>query len=112
MRLYEYSPFPSIGRVVGRVSAPWPWQPTDPKSITFTVYTSGRGFDGPDNIRLVCSPCLDALGPRRPRGPGMGLIDDDKNPAHAIEYLQVTKAPVPGIAVRIALRDVRRVVAP
>lgn len=80
------------------------WRPEWPKRITFTVYTSGHGFDGPDNIRLVCSPCLDALGPRRPRAPGMGIIDDDKNPAHRIDYEQVTKAPVPGIAVRIERR--------
>lgn len=89
--------------VAGGFKGPWPWKAEEPKRITFTVYTSGRGFDGPDNIRLVCSPVLDACGPRRPRAPGMGLIDDDKNPAHRITYEQVTKAPFPGIAVRVEL---------
>lgn len=106
-RLYEQSlpggrPYTIHGR--------WPWLPTDPKAITFTVYTSGRGFDGPDNLRLVCWPVLDALGPARTylrngvevRGHGVGLIDDDKHPAHVITYEQVVRAKVPGIAVRIA----------
>ena len=90
---------------------PWPWTPEQPKIITFTVYTSGHGFDGPENLRLVCSPCLDALGMPRAYlrkgrtvgGHGMGLIDDDKNPAHEIRYEQVTQAAVTGIAVRVAL---------
>ena len=90
----------------------WPWEPSDPKRITFTIYTSGRGFDGVDNLKLVASPCLDALGPNRThlrngvevRAHGMGLIDDDKNPAHDIRYEQVVKAAVPGIAVTIARR--------
>ena len=90
----------------------WPWAPFEPKAITFTVYTSGRGFDGPDNLRTVCWPVLDALGPARTyhrggvevRGHGVGLIDDDKNPAHDIQYLQVVKAKVPGIALTVRLR--------
>ena len=90
----------------------WFWKPEDPKAITFTIYTSGRGFDGVDNLKLVASPCLDALGPNRThlrngvevRAHGMGLIDDDKNPAHDIRYEQVVKAAVPGIAVTIARR--------
>ena len=100
----------------GRGRGFWPWLPELPKAITFTIYTAGRGFD-PDNRRLICSPCLDALGmPRRylRKGPdgkmrevgghGVGLIDDDKNPAHAISYEQVTKATVPGIAITVALK--------
>lgn len=93
--------------VMRKHAALWGWTPETPKRITFTVYTNGRGFDGPDNIRLVASPCLDALGPRRPRAPGMGIIDDDKNPAHEISYNQVTKAAVPGIAIRIEILPAR-----
>ena len=89
----------------------WPWPPEAPKRITFTVYTAGRGFDGPENLRLVCSACLDALGMPRSYlrngrmvgGHGMGIIDDDKNPAHVIVYAQVTKAKVPGIAITVGL---------
>ena len=90
----------------------WPWLPEAPKRIVFTIYTAGRGFDGVDNLKLVASPCLDALGPNRThlrngvevRAHGMGLIDDDKNPAHDIQYLQVVKAKVTGIAVTVRLR--------
>ena len=92
-------------------AALWGWKPATPKVIAFTVYTSGRGFDGVDNLALVCSPCLDALGMprsyvrqgRQVGGHGMGIIDDDKNPAHEITYTQVVKAKVAGIAIEIAL---------
>ena len=74
---------------------PWPWSPWDPKRITFTVYTSGRGFDD-DNLELVASPCRDAL-------KDMRIIDDDTPAAgHCFTYAQVTKAAVVGIAMAVA----------
>ena len=75
------------------------WLPETPKAITLTIYAPGRGFDD-DAWGPICKPLRDAL-------KDMRIIDDDGNnpdgtPRHAITYAQVTKAPVVGIAVRIA----------
>ena len=76
-------------------ATPWPWRANAPKRITFTVYTSGRGFDD-DNLELVASPCRDAL-------KDMRIIDDDTPAAgHCFTYAQVTKAAVVGIAMAVA----------
>ena len=93
-------------RLPGAHLEPWPWKPEQPKRITFTVYCR-NAFDGADNLRLVCSPVKDALGPRGPRKPGMGLIDDDRDSSgHEFHYQQtVTRkaGSVYGIAVRIEM---------
>lgn len=92
--------------VAGGFKSPWPWTPTARKLVIFTVYCR-NAFDGDDNLRLVCSPLKDALGPTGARKPGVGLLDDDRDSSgHTFLYTQVVArkvGSVHGIAVRVAL---------
>lgn len=85
----------------------WTWKPETPKVITFTVYGPSR-FDD-DGLAAVCKSVRDALGPRGPRKPGVGIIQDDRPSAgHVFVYEQAKPTrkagSVYGVAIRVELK--------
>lgn len=79
----------------------WPWTPSAPKRITFTVYGPLR-FDD-DYLRAVCKPVRDSL-------QDMAVIDDDRDSSSHVFLYQQAKptrkaGSVYGISLRVELQQ-------